>query len=245
MTLDCLRGAAHPSRPRGGLRWPGPGRSDLGSGEPWGACSGPHEAVRSPSTTPCPPSASPCFPTRVTVWKGALRVFPRLRGDSPTRARRLAAAAKPLQLGGGKRLGDAQGCPPRARLGAGARVTRWTPTKVESHILITLGSRTRLPAGKWVGGEGFVEPSASVLPEGAQAPVPTSPQSGRWGDPFTTRRCQSAFRPRAPGLPLNVVLWEVPRSTPAPALRGLTSGPGDGALTLEPRGTRPAPGPRV
>lgn len=96
-----------------------------------------------------------------------------------------------------------------------------------------------------MGGEGFVEPSASVLPEGAQAPVLTSPQNGRWGDPFVTRRCQSAFRPRAPGLPLNVVLWEVPRSTLAPALRGLTSGPGDGALTLEARGTRPAPGPHV
>lgn len=184
-------------------------------------------------------------PGRVGTDRRGAQCPPRPRGDSPPRARRLAAAAKPLQLGGGKRLGDAQGCPPWARLGAGACVTRWTPTKVESHILITLGSRTRLPAGRWVGGEGFVEPSASVLPEGAQAPVLTSPQSGRWGDPFTTRRCQSAFRPRAPGLPLNVVLWEVPRSTLAPAPRGLTSGPGDGALTLEPRGTRPAPGPRV
>lgn len=199
----------------------------------------------SPPGSLCGKARYESSPGRVGTDRRGAQCPPRLRGDSPPRARRLAAAAKPLQPGGGKRLGDAQGCPPGPDSGLGPVLQDGRPPRFESHILITLGSRTRLPAGKWVGGEGFVEPSASVLPEGAQAPVLTSPQSGRWGDPFTTRRCQSAFRPRALGLPLNVVLWEVPRSTPAPALRGLTSGPGDGALTLEPRGTRPAPGPHV
>lgn len=163
--------------------------------------------------------------------------------------RRGHAVSQPLRSrcswGEANDSGTLRGVRPGPDSGLGPVLQDGRPPRFESHILITLGSRTHLPAGKWVGGEGFVEPSASVLPEGAQAPVPTSPQSGRWGDPFTTRRCQSAFRPRALGLPLNVVLWEVPRSTLAPALRGLTSGPGDGALTLEPRGTRPAPGPHV
>lgn len=161
-----------------------------------------------------PRPASP--PGSLTVWKGALRVFPRPRGDSPPRCPvpsqaswGLTAAGTPSHsrceaaaAGGRQTTRERSGVSARARLGAGARVTRWTPTKVESHILITLGSRTRLPAGRWVGGEGFVEPSASVLPERAQAPVLTSPQNGRWGDPFATRHCQSAFRRPRPGAPL-------------------------------------------
>lgn len=98
--------------------------------------------------------------------------------------------------------GTLRGVRPGPDSGLGPVLQDGRPPRFESHILITLGSRTRLPAGKWVGGEGFVEPSASVLPEGAQAPVLTPPQSGRGGDPFATRHCQSAFRGPRPGAPL-------------------------------------------
>lgn len=93
-------------------------------------------------------------PGRVGTDRRGAQCPPRPRGDSPPRARRLTAAAKPLQLGGGKRLGDAQGCPPRARLGAGARVTRWTPTKVRvshpNHSWVT-DSPPRGQVGGWRG----------------------------------------------------------------------------------------------
>lgn len=120
--------------------------------------------------------------------------------------RRGHAVSQPLRShcswGEANDSGTLRGVRPGPDSGLGPVLQDGRPPRFESHILITLGSRTRLPAGKWVGGEGFVEPSASVLPERAQAPVPTSPQSGRWGDPFATRHRQSAFRRPRPGAPL-------------------------------------------
>lgn len=120
--------------------------------------------------------------------------------------RRRHAVSQPLRSrcswGEANDSGTLRGVRPGPDSGLGPVLQDGRPPRFESHILITLGSRTHLPAGKWVGGEGFVEPSASVLPERAQAPVLTSPQSGRWGDPFTTRHCQSAFRRPRPGAPL-------------------------------------------